>query len=132
MTAPLEFDKLEPGFSFTPVQLSVTRAMLRAYDRVVGRPRRDSLAVPPPLLAVLARRSYLSSHSMPPGGVLLRQGLAWRRLAFAGEEILGRAVVLERSEVGERRAVTIRSVLHGAGGARVATATAKLGWPERA
>lgn len=133
MTTTLDFDKLEPGFSFAPVQLCVSRAMLRAYDRALGRPRRGpSLAVPPALLAVLTRRSYLSRHSMPPGGVLLRQGLAWERVAWAGEEISGRAVVLGRSEERGRRAVTLRSVLRGARGELLATATVKLGWPERA
>lgn len=133
MTAPLDFDKLEPGFSFAPVQLWVSRAMLRAYDRALGRPsRRSSLEVPPALLAVLARRSYLDRHSMPPGGVLLRQGLSWERVAWAGEEITGQAVVLERSEAQGRRAVTLRSILRTARGERLATATVKIGWPERA
>ncbi|HEX5712440.1 MAG TPA: MaoC family dehydratase [Solirubrobacterales bacterium] len=107
--------------------------MLRAYDRALGRSRRgSSLAVPPALLAVLTRRSYLSRHSMPPGGVLLHQGLSWERIAWAGEEITGQAVVLDRSEDHGRRAVTLRSVLRTARGELLATATVKIGWPERA
>jgi acyl dehydratase len=132
MTTPLDFDKLEPGFGFAPVRMLVSRPMLRSYALVLGREQQESLAVPPALLAVLARRAYLSRNSMPPGGVLLRQDLAWERVAWAGEEIHGQATVLERSRDGRRRAVTLRSVLRSTGGDVLATATAKLGWPEAA
>jgi hypothetical protein len=129
MTPPLEFDKLEPGFGFAPVRLRVTRSMLRAYELVVGEERRSSLAVPPALLAVLARRAYLGRGTMPAGAVLLKQSLSWERVAWVGEELYGRATVLERSELGSRRAVVLRSVLRAADGSLLGTTTAKLGWP---
>jgi hypothetical protein len=132
MTTPLDFDNLEPGFSFTPVRLTVPRAMLAAYDRALGRAPRESLALPPALLAVLARRSYLNARSMPAGAVLLRQDLSWEQIAWAEEEIDGQAVVLERSESGGRRAVTLRSHLRCARGEPLASATAKIAWPPRA
>jgi acyl dehydratase len=130
MTAPLDFDKLEPGFTFAPVRERISAAMLREYDLAVGRAT-TSTRVPPALLTVLARRAYLAEAPMPPGGLLLRQELSWRRALRIDEEIEGRAAVLAREGTGERRSVAIRSALHDPAGTLFATATAKIAWPPK-
>jgi hypothetical protein len=124
----LTFDLLEAGVPFEPVELEIGADLLARYSIVLG----SRIEGPPGMVApgfapILARRSYLSQYTMPPGGVLIGQSVAW----FAPVR-MGRLEVRARvasTAAGRRPIATIETTIHQGQAGPAARIETTVSWP---
>jgi acyl dehydratase len=142
MKPPLLLADLPLGRAFAPLSFPVTAALVDAYCTALGDPdpifldddaaRRaghPTRLAPPGLAGIYGRQAYLRDHSMPPGGVLAAQSMAFHAPAYVGDTLEVVARVVERSQRKGRDVVTIESTASRRGGERVTTVRVVALWP---
>ncbi len=125
----LSWDLLEPGRTFRPLRLAVTRDMVADHAEIIGAD--DDLYrryVPAGFAGILGRRAYLEDYRMPPGGVLLRQSIRWLVPAVLDQPMEATATVGDREERQGRRRVAIGIVVRQSS-VTVCEIETSLGWP---
>lgn len=140
----LVFRDLIPGRIFRPLKYPLTEEKIYQYMETVGdrhplyselqaarRKGLDFCLAPPGLAAVYARLSYLQDHSMPPGGILLKQEFQFHSPARVGDVLEVRAKVEEAFvDEKERKRITFLIEAHREGGERVSTIRLYAVWPK--
>jgi hypothetical protein len=105
MTAEvMTYDAMAPGRAFRPLDFVVTPADLEAFGRIAGR---TCGRAPAGLLAIYARRAYLTEGTMPSGGVMASLQVGFTDALPVGRPLTATAVVGERRERKGRGWVTI-------------------------
>jgi acyl dehydratase len=102
----LLFAELVPGRKFREFYFPVSDDLVQHYMNVVGDRHPlywDATAfraqgftkplAPPGLAAIYPRASYLQDHSMPSGGILVKQEFKFLSPAFVGDTLSVRATV---------------------------------------
>jgi hypothetical protein len=125
----LTFELLRSGLRFEPVDCVIDADFVARYAAALGEVGEPSPGtVPPGLASILARRSYLERHSMPPGGVLLGQSVAWFAPARLGWPLRLQAAV-GSTRVGSRRIAAIETLVHQGGEEPLARIETTVSWP---
>ena len=103
----LIFADLPVGRTFRPLEYPVTPELVRDFIETVGdrHPMYDEGFAPPGLAAIYARLSYLQDHTMPSGGVLVRQVFEFKNPIKIGDILKVKATVIEsyQDEKGRKR-----------------------------
>ena len=90
----LIFEDLVEGRSFKTLKYTVSKDLVRDYIETVGDHHPKYLSIAPPgLAAIYARLSYLQDHSMPSGGVLVKQEFEFKGQVRIGDTLKVRAKV---------------------------------------
>jgi hypothetical protein len=116
----MTYDRMSLGRRFAPHEFTVDQHLLDTYAGVIGMP-----ASPAPigLLAVFARRAYLTEGVMPSGGVMASLEVHCTAPLPVGRRLTAAAEVTDRQERRGRGWVTIDITFADAGqpfaGARV-------------
>lgn len=121
----MTYDQMTLGRAFTPLQFSVSQTMLDGFAAITGMPVSPA---PAGLLAIVARRAYLTDGEMPSGGVMASLEIGVTAPLPLETPLLARAVVTERQERKGRGWVTI-DVRFSHGDAEIATARVLGVWP---
>jgi hypothetical protein len=100
----LTYDTMTLGRKFTPCTFLVDDDLLDAYARIVGQRPSDG---PVGLLAVFARRAYLTEGVMPSGGVMASLTISCLSALPTHTPLVATAVVTDRQERKGRGWVTI-------------------------
>ncbi|HEV7656733.1 MAG TPA: hypothetical protein VGP36_18620 [Mycobacteriales bacterium] len=124
MTELMTYDRMALGRRFTPVGFTVDAATLAAYRSIAGRVS----DTPTGLLAIQARRAYLSEGTMPSGGVMASLEVETLGPLPPDTPLRASAVVTDRAERKGRGWVTI-DVSFAAGAAEFARVRVLGVWP---
>lgn len=140
---PLRFDEMLVGREFKPQSLKVTEELVDRFILLTGDDNplyRDAEAarlaalpgpvMPPGLAGVWARRSYLASHRMLPGGVMAGQELQFTAPLLVGDDLVLGARVLERDESDPKRRVLLECAAIGPHDELVGKVRIDARWPE--
>jgi hypothetical protein len=100
VTEVMTYDRMMLGRRFTPVEFRVGADTLAAYRGIVGR---QASSTPVGLLAIYARRAYLTEGTMPSGGVM------------AGLEIVNAGVLPLETRLTATAVVSRREIRKGRG-----------------
>lgn len=123
--AMMTYDAMVPGRAFRPLSFEVSVGDLAAFGQVAGR-------VPGPapvgLLAIYARRAYLTEGAMPSGGVMATLQIDFMDPLPISRPLTAAAVVTERRERKGRGWVSIHVDFHD-DDQRFATARVLGVWP---
>jgi hypothetical protein len=103
VTELMTYERMALGRRFTPVELTVDAATLGAYRAIAGRVS----DTPVGLLAIHARRAYLSEGTMPSGGVMASLEVEALGPMPPDTALRASAVVTDRTERKGRGWVTI-------------------------
>jgi acyl dehydratase len=125
----LNYDELEIGRSFRPLEFEITPELVRRYVEIVGdanslytdpeqaRSRGLRACVAPPgLWGVWGRQAYLQDHAMPAGGVLAGEELVFVKPAYVGDTLTVQAEVADRFMRKDQPRVIIEITARGADG----------------
>ena len=85
--------------------------------------------VPPGLIGIFSRQSWLSEHRMPPGGIALRHDAEWIRPALIDRPLVLQASVGGAERAGDRRSLTLDPTVCQ-DGEHVARASITARWPK--
>jgi hypothetical protein len=124
VTELMTYERMALGRRFTPVEFTVDAATLAAYRAIAGRVS----DTPVGLLAIHARRAYLSEGTMPSGGVMASLEVEALGPMPADTALRASAVVTDRTERKGRGWVTI-DVSFTAGPAEFARVRVLGVWP---
>jgi len=93
----LVFADLPVGRTFKPLEYPVTPKLIQDFIETVGdhHPLYDEGLAPPGLAAIYARLSYLQDHTMPSGGVLVKQEFEFQNPTRIGDTLKVQAKVVE-------------------------------------
>jgi acyl dehydratase len=106
----LTFEQARAIGTFEPFDFCVTPADIDAYSAVTGDASPlYATTVPPGFAGIFGRQSYLREHQMPPGGILLRQDIAWHEPASIGTPLEIKAEVVDAVDNGEKKTITFRT-----------------------
>lgn len=143
-TPPLRFSDLQAGMKFKPLKVRTSASLVERYIVLTGddlpiyrdnsyakESGLDSPVLPPSLLGVFARQSYLGDHRMLPGGIMTSQTFELHRPVPVGATVTLRAEVLEHDSSDPKRRVQLRCRLSTVDGL-VATVTINILWPTEA
>jgi acyl dehydratase len=103
VTELMTYERMALGRRFTPVEFIADAATLAAYRVIAGRVS----AAPVGLLAIQARRAYLSEGTMPSGGVMASLEVETLGPMPPDTRLRAAAVVTDRAERKGRGWVTI-------------------------
>lgn len=140
---PLRLADLFVGRRFGPDSFIVTPSIVELYMAITGdrhpayHDRKEARrlghaapVVPFGLVAVLARRAYLGSYRMLPGGVMAGQDITFGTPGVVGDT-LSLSAEITRIDVTEiRRAVELRCETRTGDGHLLARVTIDARWPE--
>jgi hypothetical protein len=121
----MTYDQMTLGRAFTPLEFSVDQHMLDGFAAITSMPLSPA---PAGLLAIFARRAYLTDGEMPSGGVMASLEIGVTAPLRPGRPLVARAVVTERQERKGRGWVTI-DVRFSDGSTEIATARVLGVWP---
>ena len=101
----LVFADLPVGRTFKTVEYRVTPELVQDFIETVGdhHPLYEEGFAPPGLAAIYARLSYLQEHTMPSGGVLVKQVVEFQNPIKIGDILKVQAKVIESYEDEEKR-----------------------------
>ena len=138
---PLRFGDLRAGFAFGPVEVTVTPAFVDEYVAITGDDLSiyhsaeaartagfDGPVMPPGLLGVLARATYLARRRMLPGGLMVAQSYALHEPILVGESLALSAYVTKHDAMDPKRRVDLRCLIEATTGP-AATVTIVARWP---
>lgn len=125
MATLMTYDQMWLGRVFRPHVFDLDEATVAAYGALFG-PGPD--APPSGLIAVHARKSYLTEGEMPSGGVMAGLTLTYHRPFTTRAGLTFQAEVVDRYERNDRPWVHVRSVLSDPDGP-VATVLTIGVWP---
>jgi hypothetical protein len=105
----LIFADLPFGRSFRTLEYPVTSELVQEFMETIGdrHPSYRHEFAPPGLAAIYARLSYLQDHTMPSGGVLVKQEFEFHSPIQMGDTLKVQAKVIESHlDEKERKRVT--------------------------
>src|SRR3712207_5801710 len=95
----LTFEMARTLGEFPEFSYAVTPEHIEEYCRITGDANKlYEEVIPPGFAAIFGRLGYLRAHSMPPGGVLLRQEIRWVKPARRGTDMKMKAVVISAEQ----------------------------------
>lgn len=121
----MSYDRMVLGRRFTPFEFTVDQPLLDAFSAITGIPPSPA---PVGLLAVFARRAYLTEGAMPSGGVMASLDVRCTAPLPVGRGLTATGVVTDRQERKGRGWVTI-DVAFVDNGETFATARVLGVWP---
>jgi acyl dehydratase len=125
----LTFELLQSGLRFESVEWTIGTELVASYAAALGEVGETPPGtVPPGLAPILARRRYLACHSMPQGGVLLGQSVAWFAPAHVGRPLRLQAAVAS-TRVSSRRIAVIETLVRQGGEEPLARIETTVSWP---
>lgn len=121
----MTYEAMSLGRRFTPVAFEVNDDLLASYAKISGQPPSK---VPIGVLAIYARRAYLTEGTMPSGGVMATLELAYAAPIPLRTPLQATATVVERQERKGRGWVTL-DISFTASGQAFATGRIIGVWP---
>lgn len=131
----LAFSELPVGRIFRPLEYVITKELVEEYMETVGDRHplylEEASIAPPGLAAIYYRLSYLQDHSMPSGGVLIKQEIEFHNPIRIGDNLLVEARVIESTlDNKQRKRVTLLIEARNQRGEPVSTVRFYGIWPK--